>query len=100
MRGGSAIHESGECLKLHAFKYANLLFSSRSCKLNLRCNMHGTETMRRIILFLATVSIIGAQVKTVGNYMSIGSTQAVSATVVASTVGQCIGILCGVTHAN
>lgn len=56
--------------------------------------------MKRVILFLAVVAITGAKVKTVGNYVAIGSTQTATATAVASTTGQCIGILCGVTHAN
>lgn len=46
------------------------------------------------------VTITGGQIKTVGGYVAIGSTQAVTAVTVVSTAGQCLGILCGVTKAN
>jgi hypothetical protein len=45
------------------------------------------------------VQIKAGQVFIRGGYVAIGSTQAVTLAAV-STTGQCIGILCGVTHAN
>lgn len=48
------------------------------------------------------VSIQSGKVAIQGGYVAIGSTQAIS--IVSgggvNTAGQCIGILCGVTHAN
>lgn len=43
--------------------------------------------------------IQGGQVTVQSAYIDIGSTQTITA-VTSSTLGQCIGILCGVTHAN